>query len=96
MKRLIVFGLVSLAGASAVSAQVHVKGYTTKNGTYVAPYERTKPDSTILNNYSTSPNVNPYTGKVGTVNPYSPSTAYKNPYAPPPKPSTPCYFNCPN
>ncbi|WP_158301111.1 hypothetical protein [Janthinobacterium sp. BJB426] len=49
------------------SAQVHVNGYTKKDGTYVAPHQRTAPDSTISNNYSTQGNVNPYTGKAGTV-----------------------------
>jgi hypothetical protein len=94
------FSLMALAGllaASTVSAQVHVRGYTRKDGTYVAPYVRTAPDSTILNNYSTYPNVNPYTGRVGTVNPYAPSTLYSQPSTTypytPPKPA--CYYNCP-
>jgi hypothetical protein len=55
-------------------------------------YVRTRPDSTILNTYSTYPNVNLYTGKLGTVNPYAPSTPPSYGYKPP---ATPCYFNCP-
>lgn len=47
-----------------------VHGHVRKDGTYVAPHYRSKPDSTAINNYSTSPNVNPYTGKTGTVNQY--------------------------
>jgi len=80
--------------ASSATAQVHVRGYTRSDGTYVAPYERTAPDHSLYNNYSTSPNVNPYTGKVGTVNPYAPSTTphsygYETPKAP-------CYGYCPH
>lgn len=54
----------ALAGKS-----VSVKGYTKKDGTYVAPHQRSSPDGSKLNNYSTKGNVNPYTGKAGTVNP---------------------------
>lgn len=46
-----------------------VRGYTRKNGTYVAPYVRTKRDSTTLNNFSTKGNINPYTGKRGSRKP---------------------------
>jgi hypothetical protein len=60
--------VLSLASIGA-SAQVHVNGYTKANGTYVAPHERTAPDATLQNNYSTKGNVNPYTGKEGTVSP---------------------------
>jgi hypothetical protein len=49
---------------------VSVRGYTTKSGTYVAPHQRTSPDSTKSNNWSTRGNVNPYTGKEGTKPPY--------------------------
>jgi hypothetical protein len=55
----------------------HVDGYERKNGTYVAPYDRTAPDQTKLNNWSTKGNVNPETGKSGTVNPYKPYKPYK-------------------
>lgn len=47
---------------------VHVRGYTRKDGTYVAPHERSAPDSSKANNWSTKGNVNPYTGKPGTHN----------------------------
>jgi hypothetical protein len=50
-------------------AQVHVNGYTTKNGSYVAPHERTAPNKTNLDNYSTKGNINPYTGQPGTKAP---------------------------
>lgn len=40
-------------------------GYTRSNGTYVAPYVATNPNSTQRDNYGTSGNYNPYTGAVG-------------------------------
>lgn len=46
---------------------VQVDGYYKSNGTYVEPYVRTAPNSTIRDNFSTSPNLNPYTGKIGTI-----------------------------
>jgi len=58
------------------SAQVHVNGYTRRDGTYVAPHWRSAPDSTPTNNYSTQGNYNPYTGQAGTVNPYSQNNSY--------------------
>lgn len=48
-----------------------VSGYTRKDGTYVQPHQQTNPNSTKLDNWSTKGNVNPYTGKEGTVEPYS-------------------------
>lgn len=81
---------VALAASAPLSAQVHVKGYVRSDGTYVAPYVRSSPDRSVLNNYSTVPNVNPYTGQRGTVNPYAPSSLYS---APKPAPR-PCYYNC--
>ena len=65
----------AIAIAAALSPAAHadqfVSGYFRQNGTYVNPYVRTTPDSSLFNNYSTAPNINPYTGHVGTVNPYA-------------------------
>lgn len=78
MRRL--FILLAVASVAApVAAQVHVHGYMRSNGTYVAPYTRTAPDSSIYNNYSTRPNINPYTGREGTVNPYGSGPVYSSP-----------------
>jgi hypothetical protein len=71
--RYFIFGLAALVVSASVSAQVHVRGYTTKNGTYVAPHYRSAPDGNPYNNYSTRGNINPYTGQPGTKNPYSSS-----------------------
>jgi hypothetical protein len=64
--------IILLALASApVLAQSHMKnGYVKKDGTYVAPSMATNPNDTKLDNYSTKGNVNPYSGKAGTVDPY--------------------------
>lgn len=48
------------------SNDVKVNGYFKSDGTYVESYMRTAPNETVEDNYSTSPNINPYTGKVGT------------------------------
>lgn len=83
--RFLVLGLAALAFSAAATAQVHVHGYTKKDGTYVAPHYRSSPDSSKLNNWSTKGNVNPYTGQVGTKDPYGSSNssygAYTNPYS---------------
>ncbi|MBQ4853740.1 hypothetical protein IMW82_03475 [Rhodanobacter sp. B2A1Ga4] len=60
------------SGYSAPSSTpVHVSGHVTKNGTYVAPSYRTAPNATKTDNWSSKPNVNPYTGKAGTKDPYA-------------------------
>lgn len=68
----VAFAMVALALAMPAVAQKsnQVKGYVRKDGTYVAPHYRTNPDARVSNNWSTAPNVNPYTGKVGTADPY--------------------------
>ena len=48
---------------------VFVKGYLRQDGTYVQPHMRSAPDSSYNNNWSTKPNVNPYTGQEGTRQP---------------------------
>lgn len=47
-----------------------VRGYTRSDGTYVQPHHSTNRDGDRNNNWSTKGNVNPYTGKPGTVEPY--------------------------
>lgn len=59
------------------SSPVRVKGYIKKDGTYVAPSHRKSPNSTKFDNYSTQGNVNPYTGKEGTVDPLKPAAPTK-------------------
>lgn len=101
--RKLILGLVVLAVAMPAVAQVQVRGHTRKDGTYVAPHVRSSPNSSTYDNWSTKPNVNPYTLKQGSVDPfappklstyrpYTPPTTTYQPYAPP---KAPCYFNCP-
>jgi hypothetical protein len=54
---------------SKSASDVHVHGYTKKNGTVVQPYTRTHENGTQKDNFSSKGNVNPYTGKVGTKEP---------------------------
>lgn len=90
MKLLILFSLCSLFIFSTfgqVNPNYHyVNGYTRQDGTYVQGYYRTNPNSTNTDNYSTKPNVNPWTDKPGTIEPdnftnsnYS-SPTYSNTY----------------
>lgn len=71
MKKIALAVIASLLLPTSLSAQVYVKGYTKKDGTYVAPHYRSTPNSSKLDNYSTKGNINPYTGKVGTKDVYS-------------------------
>ena len=86
--------LIILAICSIVYCQVnpnnhYVKGYTRSDGTKVKGYYRTNPNSTNRDNYTTKPNINPYTGKKGYIQPdnklsptntyYSPSLSYSKP-----------------
>lgn len=60
------FFLFSFVSIDQVSADVSVKGYYRKDGTYVKPHMRSDPDRSVNNNWSTQGNVNPYTGEAGT------------------------------
>jgi hypothetical protein len=68
--RFLIAGLL-LASSLGASAEQWVNGYTRQNGTYVAPYVRSNPNSTRSDNYSTRGNTNPYTGQRGYASPYS-------------------------
>ncbi len=46
---------------------VKVRGYFRKDGTYVQPHFRSATDGKFWNNWTTKGNVNPYTGRLGTV-----------------------------
>jgi hypothetical protein len=55
--------------ATVQAGDVDVRGHYRSDGTYVQPHKRSAPDSSYNNNWSTSPNVNPYTGQQGTHQP---------------------------
>lgn len=66
MKKLLF--LIAFLFTTALSfAQVSIRGYYRSNGTYVQSHQRTAPNYTRDDNYSTVGNTNPYTGKAGTV-----------------------------
>ena len=72
--------VVAFVGCSLVTMQQAqsaewVRGYLRSNGTYVQPYYRSNRDGNFYNNWSTYPNVNPYTGRVGTRR--TPSNSYR-------------------
>ncbi len=79
--------LQKLSGALALwllcstlaNADVFVRGYYRSDGTRVRSHYRSNPDGNFWNNWSTFPNVNPYTGQVGTKF-YPPPTQF---FAPP-------------
>lgn len=70
--KIILFLGLLLSWFSTLS-QVKVRGYYRKNGTYVQPHYRSRPDGNPYNNYSYPGNTNPYTGAVapGSSSTYS-------------------------
>ena len=91
-------GLILALCFSATFADDYVRGYTRKDGTYVAPHRQTEPNQHRYDNYSSQGNSNPYTSKKGTEqNEYSTppvfnrsNPAYTPPaYTPAPNPYSP-------
>ncbi len=65
-----IFALTALLiTLQTLQAQVYVRGYYRKDGTYVQPHYRSEPDGNPYNNWSFPGNVNPYTGKKAKGNP---------------------------
>ncbi len=73
VKTKIAIGTALALIATTASAQVRVKPYVKKDGTYVSGSTRSAPNNTKLDNYSAKGNVNPSTGKSGTVDPWKPA-----------------------
>jgi hypothetical protein len=59
------FLITALMGNDAFAAK-SVRGYTKKDGTYVAPSHRSDANRTQRDNWSSKPNSNPYSGKKGS------------------------------
>jgi len=53
------------SGTGSSHSYHSVGGYFRKDGTYVAPHYRSNPDRSFNNNWSTKPNINPFTGQEG-------------------------------
>lgn len=68
--RMLPLGLGLIGTAASAQGSHYVEGYTRSNGTYVAPHYQTNSNGNAYDNYSSRPNVNPYTGQQGTVDPY--------------------------
>jgi len=73
---LLIAGILLLTWNFSYAGDTFVRGYTKRDGTYVAPHYRSKPDGNPYNNFSTRGNVNPYTGKRGYKNP-DPTPSYQ-------------------
>lgn len=82
MRILVTTAALACLASTAASAQrtTHVEGYQRSNGTYVQPHQRTTPDQTRNDNWSTRGNVNPNTGVAGTK-PRDGESSYR-PYSP--------------
>lgn len=74
MKAIILSMALSLAafnvhakGSTGQAGGSHsVRGHVKKDGTYIQPHRATNPNNTQRDNWSSKPNVNPYTGKQGS------------------------------
>ena len=63
--------LVASIAVGPIAAQTsNVKPYVRKDGTFVQGHQRSSPNNTALDNYSSQGNSNPYTGRSGTQHPY--------------------------
>lgn len=60
---------LALVAAPIAAQTVSVKPHIRKDGTFVNGHQRTAPNSSSADNWSSSPNVNPWTGKQGTKSP---------------------------
>jgi hypothetical protein len=67
-----ILAVVLLTSVITANAQGYhyVRPYIRHNGTFVSGHYQTNPDGNIYNNWSTYPNVNPFTGRAGTIKPY--------------------------
>ncbi|MED4287525.1 hypothetical protein P4680_00790, partial [Priestia megaterium] len=81
-KRIFIALLVFLIFGATIQAQadVSVRGYYRKDGTYVRPHMRSDPDGNFNNNWSTKGNINPYTGEEGTKTSPSDGGSYDSDY----------------
>lgn len=69
LRKMALFLVVLAAGTVAsqdANAADYVRGYLRSSGTYVAPHYRSSADGNFYNNWGTYPNINPYTGSIGT------------------------------
>lgn len=70
LSTLLAVSFLVIFAVSAFAGDVWVKPYFRKDGTYVQPYYRSRPDGNPWNNYSSKGNINPHTGKKGCADPF--------------------------
>jgi hypothetical protein len=58
--------VLAIVTTISFAKDTYVKGYYRNDGTYVQPHTRSAPNNSYNDNWSTSPNTNPYTGAQGT------------------------------
>lgn len=75
---ILILAIVLIATVARSQNVKYVKGHYKSNGTYTQGYYRTGANHTVNDNFSTSPNVNPYNGKTGTKQYYINASSYKN------------------
>lgn len=80
MRKLIAAVVLLAVASPALAESVRVKGHVRKDGVYVPPHTRSAPNQSTRDNWSSKPNVNPRTGKSGTVDPYKPPALPKPKY----------------
>jgi hypothetical protein len=56
---------------SIAQNSVYVRPYLKKDGTLVQGHFRSAPNGTVFDNWSVYPNINPYTGELGTKDPWT-------------------------
>jgi hypothetical protein len=78
--KLVAGTLLSLSLLSWAQAQTYVRPYVRQDGTFVRGHYRSDPDGDFYNNWSTYPNVNPYTLRRGTRHYPSNRGSYYTPY----------------
>lgn len=85
-----------VTNAQTNSSQTYVSGYYRSNGTYVQGYYKTTPNNTINDNFTTKPNVNPYTGQKGYIEPSYSTPSYNNSTYSTPYYNNSTYYNTPS
>lgn len=65
MRNLILAAALTAFASPVIAQTVYVKPHWRADGTYVPGHHRTTPNNTRRDNWSTEPNVNPFTGKSG-------------------------------
>jgi len=76
MRKILVIFLLSLVVSLiffsfAEARSIRVKGYyKPSSGNYIMPHYRTSPNRSKFDNWSAKGNINPYTGRKGTIDPW--------------------------